>query len=397
MDPKQAGAILAAISDDRTIEVTRRLARIPAPLGEEGPIAQAVAELLDQPGIEVHVQEVVPGRPNVLAKVRGAGGPGVLLNAHIDSSLAPGWVREPYDATVEGNRLYAGGITDMKGPLAAMIVALEAAAALPEPPPGDLVLHAVMAHGPIGVGTKFALSSESQFSGFGIMGQGSNLRLRTENGGAIKWEIAFEGRAAHVSVKEHGADALKAARKVADALDDFEFTHTPHDRLPGLPRFVVGELMAGGRASGPALMPGSGVPDYAAIKGDVRTIPGMTRETVRADLDALVAKIDLGEIRARPRIISEVHPFVAERSGPLIDALSAAHTLVRGAPPEYASGLVQHAFVTDAPDLVRQGIPTVGYGPGPWRYGADEWIELDELLAAPKVYLGAALLLDAPR
>ena len=41
---------------------------------------------------------------------------------------APGGRRDPYRAEIEGNRLYAGGITDMKGPLAAMIVALEAAA-----------------------------------------------------------------------------------------------------------------------------------------------------------------------------------------------------------------------------------------------------------------------------
>jgi hypothetical protein len=73
--------------------------------------------------------------------------------------------------------------------------------------------------------------------------------------------------------------------------------------------------------------------------------------------------------------------------------VSAAHALVRGAPPAFAEGLTQTAFVTDAPDLARADLSTVGYGPGPWRYQADEFIELDELLDAPRVYLATLLLL----
>jgi acetylornithine deacetylase/succinyl-diaminopimelate desuccinylase-like protein len=117
----------------------------------------------------------------------------------------------------------------------------------------------------------------------------------------------------------------------------------------------------------------------------------MTRWTVRDDLDALVGAVGMGEVRARTRILTEVHPFVGDRDGLLIRALSWAHELVRGASPEFASGLEQHGFVTDAPDLARFGLPTVGYGPGPWRYQADEWIELDQLLAAPRIYLATAL------
>jgi acetylornithine deacetylase/succinyl-diaminopimelate desuccinylase-like protein len=384
---------VASVDDPVTLEVTRQLARISAPLGEEGALAMLVAELLDRPGIDVHVQAVVPDRPNVIATVRGRGGRGLLLNAHLDAAVAPGSRRDPYEAVVEADRLYAGGITDMKGPLAAMIAALQGAARLAAPPPGDLVLHAVMGHNPTGIGTKFALASEPPFRGFAIAGQGSGLRLRTESGGAIKWEIAFEGRTAHVSIKETGADALAAARRVADALDGFEFSHEPHPRLPGLPRFVVGEMVSGGHGGVPALLPGSGVPDRATIRGDVRTVPGMTRWTVRADLDALVARVGTGQVRARTRVISEVQPFVGDREGPLIRALSTAHELVRGSPPELAGGLDQHAFVTDAPDLARFGVPTVGYGPGPWRYQPDEWIELDQLLDAPRIYLATALAL----
>src|SRR5690242_7646714 len=72
-------AAIGTIADESTIEVTRALARVPAPLGEEGALAALVASLLDLPGIDVHVQDVVPGRPNVIATVAGRGGDGLLL------------------------------------------------------------------------------------------------------------------------------------------------------------------------------------------------------------------------------------------------------------------------------------------------------------------------------
>lgn len=416
MIPDAAGRDLAArlgdIDDARTIEVASALAAIPAPLGEEGPLAELVASLLDRPGIDVHLQAVTPGRPNVIATVRGGGGggssggpdgqraPGLLLNAHLDAAWAPGGVRDPYRAEIEGNRLYAGGITDMKGPLAAMIVALEAAAAAAargRPLSGDLVLHAVIAHNPTGLGTKFALTSEPPFDGYGIVGQGSKLELHTENSGAVKFEIELRGRAAHVSFQEEGIDALAAANRVYEALSapGFAFTHEPSERLPGFPRFVVGELIAGGKASLPALLPGSGLADVALLRGDVRTVPGMNRWTVASDLAELVARAAGRDVRTSVRIISDVHPFMGRRESPLINALSAAHAAVRGAPPALAVNARQRGFVTDAPVLEEHGIPSVVYGPGPWRYEPDEYIELDELLAAARIYYGTALLLGS--
>ena len=107
---------LGAIEDARTIEIASALAAIPAPLGEEGPLAEAVAGLLDRPGIDVHLQAVVPGRPNVIATVRGSGAGGgagagaqaLILNAHLDAAWAPGGRRDPYRAEIEGGTALRG-------------------------------------------------------------------------------------------------------------------------------------------------------------------------------------------------------------------------------------------------------------------------------------------------
>ena len=131
------------------------------------------------------------------------------------------------------------------------------------------------------------------------------------------------------------------------------------------------------------------------LRGDVRTVPGMDRHTVTADLARVVAAAASDVVASRVRIISDVHPFIGRRESPLIAALSAAHEAVRGAPPALATSARQHEYVTDAPIYEEHGIPSVVYGPGPWRYEPDEYIELDELLDAARIYHATALLLGA--
>jgi succinyl-diaminopimelate desuccinylase len=229
------------------------------------------------------------------------------------------------------------------------------------------------------------------------VGQGSNLELHIENSGAVKFEIELEGRAAHVSFQEEGVDALAAANAVYEALAGrtaaFRWAHEASDRLPGFPKFVVGELIAGANAQVPALLPGSGLADRAILRGDVRSVPGMDRHSVAADLERAVAQAAPNVVSSRVRIISDVHPFIGRRESPLITALSAAHAAVRGAPPALATSPRQRGFVTDAPVYEEHGIPSVVYGPGPWRYEPDEYIELDELLDAARIYFATALLL----
>lgn len=89
----------------------------------EGRIARFVAAWLERAGLEVTVDEVAPGRPNVIGVARGSGGGrSLMLNAHMDTVGVAGMER-PFEPRVEGQRLYGRGAVDMKGSLAALIVA----------------------------------------------------------------------------------------------------------------------------------------------------------------------------------------------------------------------------------------------------------------------------------
>ena len=373
------------VDTDRVLELTRAFCAIPSPGGGEGPLADAIAETLSQPGIEVHLEEVVAGRPNVIATVKGAGlRPPLVLNGHMDAGIHPGrWSHDPFDPWLDGDRLYAGGISDMKGAVAAMAAATEAAARVALP--GDLIFQAVMHHDGTGLGTKYALASEGPRDGYAICGEPSSLAIHTANGGALKFEVVLSGRSAHISRKEEGIDTLPVAVEAYRAITAHTFAHEPHPRLPDLPRMLVGQVQGG---DAPAA-----VADTSVIRGDIRTVPGMDRQRVRAEISSIVGAVLPEDVRARVRIISAHQPFLGVTGGPLVDAIAAAHKAVTGAAPRITNDLPGQAFVTDAAALSEAGLATVVYGAGDWHYAPDEWVSVQELADSARVYLAVAMTL----
>jgi len=324
----------------------------------------------------------------VIATVRGAGErPPLVLNGHLDATVhLDGWSHDPFDPWVADGCLYGGGITDMKGAVAAMIAATEAAAALGGLP-GDLILQAVMHHDGTGLGTKYALASDGPEAGFAICGEPSELAIHTSNGGAVKFEIELHGRSAHICRAEEGIDTLPAALAVYAALGRHAFSCEPHPRLPDLPRMLIGQLVAG---SSPAH-----VPARAVLRGDVRTVPGLGRDAVRRQLAALVDEACPPDISGTVRVLSAHQPFLGAVDGTLVNAISRSHAALRATPPGVTNAMPGQAFVTDAADLVRAGLETVVYGPGAWRHAPDEGVAVDDLVDAARVYLGVALTLGA--
>jgi len=181
---------LATISPDRVTEIARALCDVRLPEGREGPRAEVAAAFLAHRRIEVLLDPVLPGRPNLIARVRGRGtGPSVLLNGHLDAGWAPkGWAQDPFTPRVHGGRLYAAGVSDMLGGVASMIATVEAVARL-APLPGDVVLLANMHHDSNGVGTKYALAHADDWPRYGINGEPTSLTLMTAHGGCIKFEV----------------------------------------------------------------------------------------------------------------------------------------------------------------------------------------------------------------
>ena len=98
------------LSDD-VISLLADLVRIPSVCGEEGRVAQFIAEWLVKNGLPVEMLEVKPGRPNTLSRVKGSqDGPRLMLNGHMDTvPPGTGWKHDPFGAEIENGRCTAAG------------------------------------------------------------------------------------------------------------------------------------------------------------------------------------------------------------------------------------------------------------------------------------------------
>ena len=244
-----------------------------------------------------------------------------------------------------------------------------------------------MHHDGTGLWSKYALLTEGPSEGYGINGEPSGLAIHTGNGGAFKFEISLKGTPAHISRMESAIDTLGPAVDIYGALVDHEFAHEPTPRLPDLPRLVVGELLAGRGAAA--------VADETVIRGDVRSVPGMNRTEVKAEIVEIVNRVLPDDVKRRVRITGFHQPYLGATSGPLVDALSEAHERILGETARVTNELPGQAFVTDAADLVAAGLETVVYGVGEWYAAPDEWVEIDRLAGSARTYLAVAALLGA--
>ena len=176
----------------------------------ETAIARFVAEWCERAGLDTSLEESGPGRPNVIAVARGTGGGrSLMLNAHMDTVGVAG-MADPFTPRVESGRLFGRGAYDMKGSLAACMLAT--AEALRLSLSGDVVLTAVADEEFASVGTEAVAASVSADTA--IVTEPTELQVAVAHRGFVHVEVETKGRAAHGSRPELGIDAIAKMGRV---------------------------------------------------------------------------------------------------------------------------------------------------------------------------------------
>lgn len=382
---------------DHLIATASALCALRSVSGEEQAISDWVEGEMRGIGLETRRQEVLPGRANVVGVLdTGRLGPTLLYNGHLDTLPIPaGYSHDPFHPFVRDGRLYGAEINNMKGAVAGMLGAMRVFSSLRDQLSGRIVLSTVMGEcDSLGLGT-LSLVENGLTADFCINGEPTDLQVMTCHVGVTQLRVRATGVGVHVCRRNEGRNALSELLPAVAALDERCLAFEPHPDYPGLPTINVGKVGGGTMASMHAA-------DAEAFV-DVRTVPGMTPDSVLADVRAAIAAarkpngeapdVEVSLIE-RPAFCQQ-HPYLVERGHPVVAAVADAHASLFGARPYVGPLFPQVYFGTDASHLNRAGIATVIYGPGKVDQinVIDESMRIDDLVAAANVYTvaGAAL------
>ena len=342
----------------------------------EGNCARALGEILSGWGLAVEVDEVLPGRPNVIARSgsRGAGR-SLMLNGHLDVVGTVGMTHEPFAAIERDGRIYGRGSTDMKSGIASMCAA--AVRAIDAGARGEIVIAGVVDEEYESIGTR-ALVKHGVRADAAIVTEPTRLAIMPAHRGFVWIEVTLHGRAAHGSRYDLGVDAIRNAGLLLAELDK-------HERETLVRR--VHPLL--GRASLHASHIEGGIgmstyPDKCVLKLERRTVPGESAQMVMDEVRVASERVRVlaPNMRADVKLLFSQGPSDVSADAPIVRALASA--LSACGEDVRVEGM---SAWTDAAILNEAAIPAICFGPGDitLAHAAEEWVEIQEIERATKV------------
>lgn len=394
---------LAHVDEGELVALTRDLIRIPSvvrrgdPDATEALVAQHVERWLAKAGFAVEVQTVAPGRPNVLASLgeRGAG-PTLLLEGHTDvvtEGDASEWRHPPFAAELVDGKIWGRGAADMKGGLAAAMIAAAAIKRSGVPLRGRLVVGALVDEEGDMLGARHLCESPiGREIDAAIICEPEQNELCLEQRGVVWARVTVRGRMAHGAMPEAGVNPIAALGALLGEAPRLErrlrrlCRASRHLRPPTVTPTAVQAPLRG-------VAQANVIPSTAQATLDIRLTPGPEEAAIAAEIDASCR----AAARAVPGASIEWQPVNGyrlatrvEKSEPLVRAMVKAVRRVTGRAPVF--GGVPGS--TDGTILrMTRGIPIVTCGPGHRLipHQVDEHVEVRALVDAAKIYVASAL------
>lgn len=391
-------AVLESIDPDELIGLTRDLVAAGGenPGGTEAATALALEAAGAARGLSVSSDVVAPGRPNVDVELPVGGavadGPGLLFLGHSDVVPAgPGWTREPYRAVVEDGRIYGRGTSDMKGGLAAVLVAMAALRRSGAALGGPVRLAVTVDEEDLGLGIRHltARGLGRAFRGC-VVAEPTDLETVIACRGDAYLEVAVTGVPAHSGRPADGRNAIVAAARLIGLIqEDHERHAREQDPLLGSATWNIGRIEGGHTTSM--------VAPSCLLWIDRRLMPGEDPREIVAQLMAAADRegITGDGIGLEPRITMAMPGFRTDRKHQLVTTVHGAVTDAGG--PDAVGGWTA---ACDGGFIARDhGVPTVVMGPGGLNdqaHQVDESVGVDELVTAARAYALTALRLLGP-
>ena len=391
-----APSLLSHLQPDEPVALAQQLIRIPSFLWQESALGHRLADWLRQRDFEVELQEVPlaggASTHQAIGVLHGDGsGPSLMLCGHTDTSDWNGdvfrradWRHDPFAADIVDGMLYGLGAINMKAGLASILMAAETLRRSGLQLRGDLIVACVVAETGGGAGAQHLLTTGLR-PDYCIVTEAGNLDVGLISVGYVQGLIRVIGEFKH---RVPYVNPIEKISKVIEAMGP-SYQPLPPARAGGWLRFEAHPLLPG--------FPAMAVRDIehhqhvTTLSFDLRIVPGMSEEGVRADLHALLERIRHEDPDFQFELVipqSERHQSMPARAAtvadePLVQALVAAHTGVTGHSPKIGAGH-RIGATADTCHFKGAGITCVEYGPGyiPVWPMVDECIAIDQILAA---------------
>lgn len=360
------------------VELTQALVRIPSvnPDGDPGTegigeerCARFVGEFLHAAGAAVTLQEVEPGRPNVIGRFPthpGADGklkPRILFAPHTDTVSVGGMTIPPFGGELRDGKIWGRGTSDTKGPMASMLWALyEMRDEIPFLP---VEVHFVgfMSEESAQLGSQHFAKHHGRYD-LAIIGEPTSLKTVFRHKGCLWADVHTTGVAVHGATPELGVNAIVKMAKLVAALDtefrDILVEAGGEDEWLGASSINLGMIQGGTRSNI--------VADFCKLRLDIRTTPGL--QHAGGALLLLTEFVQRIDATAHVTVASEAFHLDTDPSNPFVQKLIAAGASLTGAP-----------WFCDAAFLAAAGTPAIAIGPGSiaQAHTKDEFIAVQDL------------------
>jgi len=375
------------------------LVRIPSLSTHEGAVAVRLAEEMRRVGFtEVWTDRI----GNVIGRIGHGQGPKLLLDGHMDvvdvGDLAR-WPHPPYNGVIQDGILYGRGTCDMKGGLAAMVYSVKALLDAGVDLAGDLYVVGVVQEEPCeGLAIRTLVEEEGIRPDYVVLGEPSDLQVRTGHRGRLEMQVTVRGKAAHASSPTLGSNAIHNAARLIFGLELLA-PRLANDPFLGRGTLVVTQIESQAASR-------NALPDCCTFYVDRRLTLVETERKAMAEVQNIInteevdAQVEVTRYRATSYTGYECQArnafpaWVMPDEHPLVQATVRSVRETLG----YRPRLGHWSFSTDGTYTAGvANIPTVGFGPGEERYAhtLDEQIRLNDVVDAARVYARLAVELLA--
>jgi succinyl-diaminopimelate desuccinylase len=415
--------LLKEIKKEPLIKLTQDLIRIPSVRSEregsnEEKVAYFLSHLLEEMGLDVVIEEVEPGSPNVIAVLQGEGdGPCLMFECHTDvvtEGDASEWKYGPYEGKLVGNRIYGRGACDTKGNLAAAIKAIQAISQSGIPFKGRILLGILVDEEGMMSGIKhFIRQGWANGVNAAIICEPVDNHLCITQKGALRAELVTIGKMSHGAMPLAGLNPIPPMISILEKirqLEEEEIERLGKDPFLGYPSITPTVLQA--PVKGEAQL--NVIPYQCRALLDIRTIPGQSHEALKKQLEDIVREeqrsvntsLDGGPFKEMRETLEkglskgisfqsklnifEDRPWTkTSQEEPIVQAVSRAIRSVTGEGPTYGGvpGATDGTFLSSW-----SGIPIVTIGAGKWMvpHQKDEWVSVEDLELTTKIYAASA-------